>query len=69
KSDNFQNFIIVRYIVGMDGKLSNVSIVRGVNAEFDKEALRIISILPTLIPAKIKGKPVSSWDVVPIVLH
>ena len=69
KNDDFQNFIIVRYIVGMDGKLSNVSIVRGVNAEFDKEALRIISILPTLIPAKINGKPVSSWDIVPIALH
>jgi periplasmic protein TonB len=51
----------VRFIVGKDGKLSNIEIVRGVHAIIDKEVLRVISNSPEWEPGFKDGKYVRTW--------
>jgi protein TonB len=52
----------LRFVVDLDGGISNVVILRGVEScpQCDKEAKRLIENMPKWIPAKINGKQVKS---------
>lgn len=50
-----------RFIVGTDGELSNIEIVRGVHAIIDKEVIRVISNSPKWEPGFKDGKYVRTW--------
>ena len=43
------------FIVNPDGSISNVNMVRSVNALLDEEAKRIFSIMPSWSPGRING--------------
>ena len=51
--------VIVRFVVGRDGSVSNVEVVRGVSPELDAEAVRVVSLMPKWIPGKQRGKAVA----------
>ncbi len=52
----------LRFVVGLDGSISNVVILKGVEScpQYDKEAKRLIENMPNWIPAKIDGTQVKS---------
>lgn len=58
----------LRFLVGVDGSISNVVILRGHSdcPACDKEAKRLVENMPNWIPAKVNGKQVKSFYVVPI---
>jgi protein TonB len=66
KENNIQGRVIVRFCVTSKGGVSQVSILKGVDAELDKEAIRVVSGLPAFKPGKQGGKPVPVWYMVPI---
>lgn len=49
-----QGRVIVQFIINTDGSLSDAKIVRGVDPYLDKEALRLISIMPKWNPATLE---------------
>jgi protein TonB len=66
KENNIQGKVIVRFCVTAKGTVSQISILKGVDPELDKEAMRVVSTLPTFKPGKQGGKPVPVWYMVPI---
>jgi protein TonB len=66
KENNIQGKVIVRFCVTSKGGVSQVSILKGVDPELDKEAIRVVNTLPTFKPGKQGGKPVPVWYMVPI---
>jgi protein TonB len=66
KENNIQGRVIVRFCVTAKGGVSQVSILKGVDPELDKEAIRVVSALPAFKPGKQGGKPVPVWYMVPI---
>jgi periplasmic protein TonB len=66
KENNIQGRVIVRFCVTSKGGVSQVSILKGVDPELDKEAIRVVNTLPTFKPGKQGGKPVNVWYMVPI---
>jgi periplasmic protein TonB len=66
KENNIQGRVVVRFCVTSKGGVSQVSILKSVDPELDKEALRVVSTLPTFKPGKQGGKPVNVWYMVPI---
>ncbi|PKQ62065.1 hypothetical protein BZG02_14125 [Labilibaculum filiforme] len=50
--------VFVSFIVGKDGSVSNVKLLRGIDPSLDQEALRVIRNLPKFEPGKQRGKPV-----------
>jgi TonB family protein len=59
--------VIVRFVVGKDGNVSQVAIAEGVNPLLDAEAVRVIGNLPKFEkPAMVKGKPVAVHFMIPI---
>ena len=63
---DIQGRVIVRFVVGKDGSISNAQVVKSVHPSFDAEALRIINNMPKWIPGKQNGKPVNCKYTVPI---
>jgi protein TonB len=66
KENNIQGKVIVRFCVTPKGGVSQVSVLKGVDPELDKEAMRVVTTLPAFKPGKQGGKPVPVWYMVPI---
>jgi len=66
KENNIQGKVIVRFCVTAKGTVSQISILKGVDPELDKEAMRVVSTLPAFKPGKQGGQPVPVWYMVPI---
>ncbi|WP_454803537.1 TonB family protein [Mucilaginibacter phyllosphaerae] len=63
---NIKGRVIVTFVIEKDGELTDVKIIRGVNEDIDKEALRVMQNSPKWIPGNQKGKPVRVAYSVPI---
>jgi TonB family protein len=61
-----QGKVYVNFVIEKNGKVSNVTIARGVDKLIDDEAIRVIKLLPKFTPAKQRGKPVRMQYTVPI---
>jgi periplasmic protein TonB len=66
KENNIQGRVIIRFCVTAKGGVSQVSVLKGVDPELDKEAIRVVNTLPAFKPGKQGGKPVPVWYMVPI---
>jgi protein TonB len=55
---NKQGEVIVQFVVGKDGSISNVSVLKSVHRLLDNEAIRIIKALPKWTPGFQDGIPV-----------
>ena len=66
KENNIQGKVIVRFCVTSKGGVDKVEILKSVDPELDKEAIRVVKTLPTFKPGKQGGKPVPVWFMVPI---
>lgn len=64
--ENIQGRVIVKFIIEKDGKVSNPTIVRGIDPELDKESIRVVKEMPAWQPAENNGKAVASYFNLPI---
>lgn len=64
-----QGRVIVRFIVERNGKLSNVKVVKSVHPALDKEALRIVELMPRWIPGRQNGITVRVKCYIPIIFR
>lgn len=64
--NNIQGRVIVKFVVGKDGSVSQAQIVRGVDASLDKEALRVVNSMPKWNPGMNNGQPANVWFTLPI---
>lgn len=61
-----QGRVVCGFIVNADGSLSHISVVRGVSAELDREAVRVISKMPHWSPGSKGQKPVPVYCLVAV---
>jgi TonB family C-terminal domain len=66
QEQNIQGTVYLTFIINKEGKVENVSILRGVDKALDNEALRVVSSLPTWKPGRQNGRPVKVSFQVPI---
>lgn len=65
--NNIQGKVVVRFIVEKDGSITNAEVIKSVNADLDREALRVVKSLGKMSsPGKINGRAVRSYYSVPI---
>ena len=50
--------VYVSFVVGKDGHINDVKVLRGISADCDKEAVRVVQQMPPWKPGKQNGKPV-----------
>ena len=61
-----QGKVIVQFVVDKDGTISNPEVVRGVDPYLDKEAIRVIRLMPKLKPGTQMDKPVKVKYAIPV---
>ena len=61
-----QGRVLVSFVVEKNGSLSDLKILRSVNSEFDKEAVRLVKSMPKWTPAIKNGKYVRCKYVIPV---
>ena len=64
--NNIQGKVIVQFVVGKDGKVGEVKVVRSVDKDLDREAVRVCKMLPKFTPGRQNGQPVSVWYTLPV---
>jgi TonB family protein len=66
KSNHIQGKVIVRFCISEKGEVTRVSVLQGVSADLDNEAIRVVKALPAFKPGREDGKDVPVWFMVPI---
>ena len=64
--DCIQGKVVCSFVVERDGSLSDLRIVKSLHPLFDKEALRVLSLMPNWIPGKQNGESVKVKYTIPI---
>ena len=64
--NNVQGHVIVQFVVNKDGSIGEVKVVRSLEENLDKEAIRVIKTLPKFTPGRQDGKAVSVWYTLPV---
>ena len=61
--------VFVSFIIDKNGKVKDVNIIRKLDPEIDKEAIRVVGNLPDWKPASINGEIVKVKYIIPISIH
>lgn len=61
-----QGKVVIQFVVNKDGSIVDPTVVRSVDPHLDKEALRVISMMPKWTPGMQRGKPVRVKYTVPV---
>ena len=59
KESGISGIVYVTFVVGKNGKVGDVRILRGIGGGCDKEAIRVVKSMPDWKAGKQRGKPVS----------
>ena len=69
QENGVQGRVIVQFVVNTDGSIVEPVVMRGVDPYLDKEALRVIKMMPKWSPGKQRGKPVRVKYTVPVMFR
>ena len=69
QENGVQGRVIVQFVVNTDGSIVDPTVVRGVDPYLDKEALRVIKMMPKWSPGKQRNKPVRVKYTVPVMFR
>ena len=64
--NNVQGKVILQFVVEKDGKVGEVKLARSVDKDLDKEAIRVVKLLPKFTPGRQNGQPVRVWYTLPV---
>ena len=66
QENGIQGRVICQFVVGSDGSVRDIKVMRGVDPSLDKEAVRVIQSMPKWIPGRQNGKAVSVRYTLPV---
>lgn len=69
QENGVQGRVICQFVVGRDGKVRDVTVLKTLDPYCDKEAVRVILSMPNWIPGKQNGQAVAVKYTVPIVFR
>ena len=66
QENGIQGRVICQFVVGSDGSVRDIKVVRSLDPSCDKEAVRVIQSMPKWIPGRQNGKAVSVRYTLPV---
>jgi protein TonB len=67
RENGIEGRVYVTFVVGPDGSIRDVKVLRGIGGGCDEEATRVVKMMPPFKPAKQNGRPVNVQFNMPIV--
>lgn len=58
--------VIIKFVVEKDGRITHPEIIKHVDKDLDREALRALKWMPKWIPAKNNGETVRAYHILPV---
>ena len=69
QENGVQGRVIVQFVVNKDGSIVDAQVARGVDPHLDKEALRVVGMMPKWKPGKQRGKEVRVRFTLPVMFR
>ena len=69
KENGVQGRVILQFLIGTDGSVSDVKVVRGIDASLDKEIVRVVASSPKWKPGRLRDKPVKVRYTFPVIFQ
>ncbi len=69
KENGVQGRVVLQFTVNPDGSVSNVKVLRGVDASLDKEAVRVVSSSPKWEPGRQRDRAVKVTYAFPVIFQ
>ena len=66
RESDIQGRVVLGFIVNVDGSLSDITVRKSVSHGLDKEAIRVVKLMPNFIPGRQQGKAVRVQYMLPI---
>lgn len=66
EENGIQGTVVVKFVVRKNGLIDNINVVKSVDPSLDKEAKRLIRVMPRWKPGKQNGEPVNVEVTVPV---
>jgi protein TonB len=66
QENGIQGRVTCQFVVNTDGSIVDIEVVRGVDPSLDREAIRVIGIMPKWKPGEQRGKPVRVRFTLPV---
>ena len=60
KENGIEGIVAVGFLVDVDGSLQNIKVIKYIDPDLEKEAVRVVTIMPAWIPAEKEGTPVQA---------
>ena len=67
RSMGVEGKVFIKAVVGKDGKLTDLEVMKGIGAGCDEEALRVVGQSPPWKPGRQRGREVRTRIVIPLV--
>ena len=58
--------VIIHFVITKTGQIDHIEVIRSLTPDCDKEAVKVIKLLPGFIPGKHNGSKVSVWYTIPV---
>lgn len=58
--------VVAQFTINVDGSVSDIKIIKSIDIMLDREALRVLRMMPTWKPGMMEGKPCKTRVVVPV---
>ena len=67
QDNGIQGKVVVQFVVEKNGRVGEVKVARGVDSDLDREAVRVVKMLPAFSPGRNSdGDPVRVWYTLPV---
>lgn len=67
RKQHIQGRVVASFIVNVDGSVSDLKIVKSVHSALDREALRVLGLMPSWKPGEYKGNACRTLVYIPVV--
>jgi periplasmic protein TonB len=64
--NNIEGRVVLKFVVGNDGEISRILVLKTVHPVLDQEAVRVISLMPKWKPGRQNGEPAAVWYTIPV---
>ena len=69
RENGVQGKVVIQFTIEKDGRVNKIKVIRGVDSQLDKEAVRVISMSPKWKPGKMRDETVAVSYVFPVVFQ
>ncbi len=66
QEQGIQGTVVLRFVVGKNGEVTDVTVMRSLDPSCDKEAIRVVKSMPKWVPGKQNGNPVLVYYTLPV---